>query len=247
VKATKAAAYCFAPSAKYAGEFYFLWGSIDASAGGKLFDADGKPIFQNDGRALAASELIKQGIDKGYFDPAGVAMDDYETLVEYGNGKEAFLLNSTWSVTQANTNKDLSKIRGESGLILIPGAAGTRTGGFLYAGGLGLLKTSTHKDEAKKFLTFLTSEPAQKQHAIDGANMPTRIALYQDKDIAAAWAGFPVLAEQLPYGQFAPPFPWFDEWRHSLAASLQDLIRGAKTPKEQIQFLVEEADRIAAK
>ena len=247
VKQSKAAPFCFAPSAKYAGEFYFFWGTFDASIGGKLFDAASKPIFQNDGKALAASTLIKKGIDKGYFDPAGVAMDDYETLVEFGNGKEAFLLDSTWSVTQANTNKDLSKIRGDADLILIPGGGDKRTGGYLYAGGLGLLKSSQHKEEAKKFLTFLTSREAQKQHAIDGANMPTRVALYQDKDIAAAWTGFPVLAEQLTYGQFAPPFPWFDEWRHSLAASLQDLIRGTKTPEQQIQFLVDEANRIKAK
>ncbi len=247
VKATKAAPFCFAPSAKYAGEFYFLWGTIDASMGGKLFDADSNPIFQNDGKALAASQLIKDGIDKGYFDPAGVAMDDYETLVEYGNGKEAFLLDSTWSVTQANTNKDLSKIVGQSGLILIPGSGDTVSGGYLYAGGLGLLKTSEHKDEAKQFLTYLTGEEQQKQHAIDGANMPTRLALYEDKDIAAAWDGFPVLAAQLPYGQFAPPFPWFDEWRHSLASSLQDLITGTKTPADQIQYLVDEANRIKAK
>ena len=97
------------------GEFDFSGATMHASRGGKLFDASGSPIFQNDGKALAVSKLVQDGHHKGYFDPAGVAMDDYETLVEYGNGNEAFLLNSTWSVTQANTNKDLSKILGDSG------------------------------------------------------------------------------------------------------------------------------------
>lgn len=246
VKETAAARFCFAPSAKYPGEFYYFWGSMDASIGGKLFDADGNPVFQDDGKALAVSKLVKDGIDKGYFDPAGVAMDDYETLVQFGSGNEAFLLDSTWSVTQANTNKDLSKIVGDAGIMLIPGTAEQRSGGYLYAGGIGILKSSQHKEEAKKLLTMLTSEAAQKQHAVKGANMPTRVALYGDKEIADAWAGFTVLAEQLKYGQFAPQVAWFNEWEHSLASSLQDLITGAKTPEDQVQFLVDEAKRIKA-
>ena len=244
IKETKAARFCFAPSAKYRGEFDYFWGSMHASRGGKLFDASGSPIFQNDGQALAVNKMVQEGISKGYFDPAGVAMDDYETLVQYGNGNEAFLLNSTWSVTQANTNKDLSKILGDSGLILIPGTDAIRSGGYLYAGAIGILKTSTHKEEAKKFLSYFTDTAPQKQHAIDGANMPTRVALYQDPDIAAAWKGFTMLGEQLKYGVFSPPVPWFDEWQHSLASSLQDMINGNKTPEQQIQFMVDETKRI---
>ena len=76
--------------------------------------------------------------------------------------------------------------------------------------------------------------------------MPTLLALYEDPDIGKAWDGFPVLAEQLKYGQFVPQVPWFAEWERSLAASLQDLITGAKTPEEQIQFMVDETNRIKA-
>lgn len=246
VKETNAARFCFAPSAKYAGEFYYFWGSMHASMGGKLFDAEGNPVFQTDGKALALNKMIKEAIDKGYFDPAGVAMDDYETLVQFGNGNEAFLLDSTWSVTQANTNKELSKVVGDTGLILIPGIGEPRSGGYLYAGGIGLLKSSAHKEQAKELLKLLTGHDAQKQHAVDGANMPTLLALYEDPDIGKAWDGFPVLAEQLKYGQFVPQVPWFAEWERSLAASLQDLITGAKTPEEQIQFMVDETNRIKA-
>src|SRR5258706_5214962 len=230
----KAADYCFTPSAKYPGEFYFNWGTIVASQGGQFFDKDGAPIFQNSGEALAGLKLLKDGVDKGYFDKAGTAMDDYETLIAFGTGKTAFLLDSTWSVTQASKNTELSKITGKTGLILIPGSDKVRSGGYLYAGGLGLLKTSQHKDEAKQFLTFLTSAEAQKQHAAEGANMPTRVSLYKDADIAKAWAGFDVLAEQLTYGIFPPQFGWFEEWRHSVASATQDVISGKQTPEDAI-------------
>jgi len=243
----KAADFCFTPSAKYPGEWYYNWGTMVASLGGEFFDKDGAPIFQKNGEALAAMKVIKDGVDKGYFDKAGVAMDDYETLIAFGKGSVAFLLDSTWSVTQASVNKELSKITGKAGLILIPGSDKVRSGGYLYAGGLGILKSSKNKDAAKQFLTLLTSEEAQKHHAIEGSNMPTRLALYKDKDIAAKWAGFETLAEQLTYGKFPPQFGWFEEWRRSVAQATQDVMAGKKSPEDAIKFLADEAVRLKAK
>lgn len=244
IKEKGAADFCFTPSAKYAGEFYYNWGTMVLSRGGKFFDDSGAPIFQNSTEALDSYTFIKNGVDAGYFDPAGVAMDDYETLIQFGTGKIAFLLDSTWSATQANKNKDLSTITGNVGYILVPGAGDVRSAAYLYAGGLGLLNTSEHKDEAKQFIAYLTGAEAQKHHAIEGANMPTRVALYSDADIAAAWGGYADLAAQLSYGDFVPAVPWLDEWRHSVATSIQDVMSGTKTPQQAVDWLVTETDRI---
>ena len=244
IEETGAAEFCFAPSAKYPGNFYYNWGSMVASHGEDFFDAEGNPIFQDGEAALAAMEMIKTGIDEGYFDPAGIALDDYETLISFGTGKTAFLLDSTWSVTQANRNPELSAQTGNTGLILIPGSGDLRSGGYLYAGGLGLLSTSEHKEEARQFLQYLTGEEAQEHHAIEGANLPTRVALFTDTDIAAAWPGFETLADQLNYGKFPPQFIWFEEWRRSAATAVQDVMGGRRTPQEAIDWLVEETNRL---
>jgi maltose-binding protein MalE len=74
--------------------------------------------------------------------------------------------------------------------------------------------------------------------------MPTRVALFDDADIAASWKGFAVLAEQLNHGQFAPQFTWFDEWRRSAATAVQDVMAGRKTPQEAVDWLVEETNRL---
>lgn len=244
IKAKNAAPFCFAPSAKHPGDFYYNSGSMVVSRGGKFFDKDGAPIFQNDPAYTDTLKMISDGIKAGYFDKAGVAMDDYETLVEFASGKTAFLLDSTWAATNANLNKDLSKILGKVGYILVPGAGSVRSDTYLYAGGLGLLKTSTHKEEAKKFIVYLTGEAAQKQHAIAGANMPTRVALFKDAEIATAWPGFSDLAAQLSYGEFVPAVPWLDEFRMSAATAVQDVINGTKTPEAAVQWMVTETDRI---
>ena len=244
IKAAEAADFCFSPSSKYPGNFNYNWGTMTASFGGNFFDEEGNPIFQTDGSALKAFELLKTGIDEGYFDPAGIALDDYETLIEFGAGTTAFLLDSTWSVTQSTKNPDLSGVTAAADIMLVPGGNGVRSGSYLYAGGLGLMKSSEHKEEAKQFLVYLTSEEAQKHHAIEGANMPTRVALFTDTDIPAAWKGFATLAEQLTLGKFAPQFTWFEEWRLSAATATQDVIAGAKTPQEAVDWLVEETYRL---
>lgn len=245
IKDTGSADYCFTPSAKYAGEFYYDWGTMDLSRGGKLFDENGAPIFQNSSEALDTFQMIKDGIDNGYFNKSGLDMTDYETLIDFGKGSTAFLLDSTWAATQANKNADISTVTGKVGYILVPGMDEVRSAAYLYAGGLGLLKTSEHKTEAKQFMVYLTSAEAQKHHAIEGANMPTRVALYSDPDIAAAWDGFADLAAQLSYGEFVPSVTWLDEWRQSaLAPSIQDVINGTKTPQEAVDWLVGETDRI---
>ena len=92
------------------------------SRGGKFFDETGAPIFQNGTAALDSFTMLADGVDDGYFDQAGVALDDYETLIEFGTGKTAFLLDSTWAATQANRNADLSKVTDKVGYILVPGA-----------------------------------------------------------------------------------------------------------------------------
>jgi multiple sugar transport system substrate-binding protein len=191
-------------------------------------------------------QMIGDATTGGLFDPAGIALDDYETLISFGAGNTAFLLDSTWAVTQANRNAELSGITDNAGLILIPGDADTRSGGYLYAGGLGVLNSSQHKEEAKQFLAKLTDAEMQKHHAIEGANLPTRTALYEDADIAAAWPGFDTLAGQLPYGKFPPQYAWFEEWRRSAATAVQDVMGERRTPQEAIDWLVEETERLQA-
>jgi multiple sugar transport system substrate-binding protein len=244
IQEANAAEFCFTPSAKHPGDFYYNSGTMIFSQGGEFFDEQGAPVFQNGTAALDTFTLLAEGVEKGYFNKAGAAMDDYETLIAFGTGNTAFLLDSTWAATQANRNKDLSTIVDKVGYILVPGSGDVRSNSFLYAGGLGVLKTSEHKEEAKQFLAFLTGADAQKDHAIKGANMPTRVALFEDTEIIEAWSGFADLAAQLSHGDFVPAVSWLDEFRTSEATAVQEVMNGTKTPQEAVDWLVTEADRL---
>ena len=143
--------------------------------------------------------MYETGVKEGYFNPAGIAMSDYDALIEFGTGATAFMINSTWSATQATRNPELSSVYENAEIALLPGEFGT----YLYGGAFGVLTASDNKDAAKAFIQFITSEEAQKDHAIEGGNLPTRVSLFTDADISAAWKGYDVLSAQLDHDDFA--------------------------------------------
>ena len=58
---TEAAPFCFTPSAKYPGNFYYNLGTMVASAGDDFFDENGAPIFQDGSAAAAVMQMIEDG------------------------------------------------------------------------------------------------------------------------------------------------------------------------------------------
>lgn len=241
IKSSGVVEYPFIPSAKYPGNYYYNWGTMVYSMGGALFDEDLKPTF-NEGAGLKALEILVQGVKEGLFDPAGVAMDDYETLKAFQAGQSAFLLDSTWSATQA-TLAGSSDVAADAKIMLIPGSTDHRTGGLLYAGGFGVMKSSAHKAEAVAYILYLTSKEAQMLHAILGANLPTRTDLFSDPEKAAinkAWPIYSDLVEQIKYGVFGPVITWLDPVRRVLATAVQDAMAGRKTPKAALDWAAEE-------
>lgn len=242
IKESGAAEFCFTPSAKYPGNFYYNWGSVAHSFGAKFFDEDGNILFDNEAAVLTATKMYETGAKEGYFNPAGIAMSDYDALIEFGTGATAFMINSTWSATQATRNPELSSIYENAEIALLPGEFGT----YLYGGAFGILTSSDNKDAAKAFIKFITSEEAQKDHAIEGGNLPTRIALFTDAEIIAAWEGYEVLSAQLKHGDFAPKLEWFDSWRKIAATAIQDVMSQNKTAEAAIEWLKIETETIIA-
>ncbi|MFM8368059.1 MAG: ABC transporter substrate-binding protein, partial [Chloroflexota bacterium] len=65
IKDAGAADYCFTPSAKHPGDFYYNSGTMIFSRGGEFFDADGAPVFQNGTAALDTFTMLADGVANG--------------------------------------------------------------------------------------------------------------------------------------------------------------------------------------
>ena len=239
IKEAKVVEYPFMPSCKYPGNWTYNFGTIALSMGGKFFDKDFNPIF-NSGECLEALKMLEQGVKEGLFDPAGIAMDDYETLKAFEAGKTAFLIDSTWSATQT-TLPEVSTVSEDARIMLIPESKKNKA--FMYAGGLGIMKSSQNKAEAKQYIMFQTSKEAQMLHAILGANLPARIALLGDPYKVAISKGYSIysdLSEQMKYGELDPLISWLDPMRKIVASSVQSALAGQKTPEEALNEAVQQ-------
>ena len=247
IKEQSSAEYAFAPSAKYPGNYYFNYGSIVMAMGGRFFDDNLNPVF-NQGIGLTALEILVEGVEKGVFNPAGTTLDDYETLKVFQAGKSAFLLDSSWAANQTMVPA-VSTVADQAKVMMIPGSKENATGGLLYAGALGITRSSQHKEEAIEFVKLLTGNEAQLLHAILGNNLPTRLSLFTGERMEAinqAWPAYGKLVAQVEKGQFGPDILWLDPFRRTLATAVQDALSGKKTPQEALDWAAEQARQIKA-
>ncbi|HOB16707.1 MAG TPA: sugar ABC transporter substrate-binding protein [Defluviitoga sp.] len=236
------AEYAFTPSCKYPGNYYYNYGTILLAMGGQFFDENLNPVF-NTGIGVEALELLVEGVNQGVFNPAGVSLDDYETLKIFQAGKSAFMINSTWSANQAmlpeaSTVADYAKVR------MIPGGKNSETGGLIYGGAFGITKASQYKEEAVELVKLLTGTEAQMMHAISGFNLPTRNSLFEGSRLEAinkAWPVYGELVAQVEVGSFGPDVVWLDPFRRALATAVQDAISGKKTAKEALDWAARQA------
>jgi ABC-type glycerol-3-phosphate transport system substrate-binding protein len=231
LKAKKVADFCFTPSAKYPANFYFNWGPMVLDFGGDFFAADGTPLFDQHDAAIRAWRLLRQGTEEGLFNSAGEKLDDYETLLQFRAGQTAFLLDSTWAVTNANVNSDVSKVAGQVLLMPIPSQPGIQATGLLFAGGFGVLKSAPHPAEARQFVQQLVSYEIQQQAALQ-FSPPTLLAVFDDAAVQAKWTNLAVIADQLRHhSRLAPPVPWLEDFRKTADELTGDVIAGRQTPE----------------
>lgn len=246
IKAARVLEYSFIPSCKYPGNWNYNWGTMTIAMGGRFFDEEMNPVF-NEGGGLKALELLVQGVKEGLFDPAGIAMDDYETLKAFqAGGNSAFLLDSTWSATQT-VNPAVSAIAEDVKIMLVPGCKERRSGGFMYTGGIGIMKSSPHKAEAERYIRFLTSMETQIWHAAKGANLPTRVYLYEDpikSSISKEWPIYGSLAEQIQYDEISPHVPYLASMMRIVATAVQKAVGGKATAKEALDWAVSEVRKL---
>jgi len=150
---------------------------------GSVVALDGKVTVDNP-RAIAALTMAKSWVGK--ISPRGVlSSEEPQTLQVFYAGNALFLRSwpYVWSVAQAPD----SPLAGKVGIVPIPkgpGAEGEHTGAI---GGwsLAVSKYGKHRKDAIDLVKYLTSSEVQRMRFLEGALMPTRMALYEDQAVLA--------------------------------------------------------------
>lgn len=208
---------------------------------GKFFDG-GKPAFDKGG-ALDAAKFMVSSLKAGLTNPNSKEYLEEDVRKVFSNGEAAFALNWTYMYNLANDAKE-SKVAGKVGVVAAPGVAGKSTASAVNGSmGLGIPPGSQHKEEAWKFIAYLTSASTQNRYAKlslpiwkDSLNDP-EVTKGQEELINAAKQALPVMAGR-------PETAGYTKLSNILQKQLQNALLGTTPVEEAMKTVSKGATRL---
>ena len=166
----------------------FLWGK-----GGDFFDESGNLAITSN-EAIDALQFMVDMIYKNKLAPESIVTytpDDARILFQQGRAVFMVVQDFVWPMLTASD----SMVRDKVDFKRVPYFKGHADANTVCLGGwiLGINVNSNHKEEAWKFIEYLTSHEAQLRTAVVTGSLPTRQSVYDDPMLSAQ---FPVAKKQ---------------------------------------------------
>ncbi len=210
---------------------------VKSSGGGQIVEADGSISINNE-KAAAALDRVKGWI--GTIAPEGVlAYGEEESRGVWQVGNAVFMRN--WPYAYQLGNSDDSAVKGKFDVTTLPvGAEGDTSAATLGGWNLAVSKYSDEQEAAIELVKFLSSAEEQKIRAIEQTNLPTRMAIYDDADVAAAAPIIPrwkdVFLNAVPRPS-APTKVKYNEVSSLFWSAVHDTLSGNGTAAENLELL----------
>lgn len=161
---------------------------IYSNGGGTVVDSEGK-VTLNNPNAIAALNMVRGWVGK--ISPPGVtSYAEEEARNAFQAGNAAFMRN--WPYAYSLGQSEGSAVKGKIGVTVLPKGAGSEGRNAATLGGWQLMVSAYSKNQkaAADLVKYMTSVELQKDNAIALSRLPTRPALYNDKDVLAKNAWF---------------------------------------------------------
>ena len=214
--------------------------TLVAAYGGKFLDAGGKPAFQTDGGVDALSYMV-ESMDKGLTNPHSKEYLEEDVRRVFSSGDAAFALNWTYMYNMANGDPKESKIVGKVGVVPAPGVEGKSKASAVNGSmGLGITSTSQHKDEAWKYIAFMTSEKVQNKYA--KLSLPIWSASYSDPAVTKGQEELVKAAKQSLGLMFPrPTTPTYQQLSTQLQQAIHTALLKQATPEAALKTAADAA------
>ena len=139
-----------------------------------------------------------------------------------------------------------SKIDPEQvGVSPLPVGGGQRQSASCLGGDVMLINASSElKEEAWEFVKFFNSEENQKTWALEMGDLPTRTALYDNREVLKALPMITQAKEALLNVRPRPVSGHYSEMSGAMALQFNDVLRGAISPEEAVGTLQSKLQQI---
>jgi ABC-type glycerol-3-phosphate transport system substrate-binding protein len=231
----------------------YTWTSFLRGFGGKFFDENWRPVFNNE-EGVKATEFYANILRN--FGPPGVSSytwDDVQSA--FTSGKVAMIIDANNFMTRIE-DPTKSIIAGKIGYAMIPaGPAGRYPG--IYSMGLAIskvgAKTEKEKLAAAEFIKWATSFDMQLDCALQkGVVSSARKSVFENpafqakfgEDSYPGWLSSTVKSYELADPNFRPLIPEWREVGNIIGIAVEQVIAGEKSAKEALDWAAKEVERI---
>lgn len=152
------------------------------SNGGALWDDKRLASLLDQPAALEAVRFVRDQIIGEISHRGVLAYEEPESLALFTQGRAIFHRNWPYAWKIAN-DPEQSKVAGKVGMMPLPGFTGGSGVAALGGWQLGVSRFSRKPDLAWRFVAFMTGIENQKRIALATGRAPTRVALYNDREI----------------------------------------------------------------
>ncbi len=207
--------------------------------GGKVLDDQMQPQVNSEA-GVKAMEVFLKLKESG---PKGVeTFDSDQIATALTQGTAAMTI--AWPSWVAKVdNPENSKVAGKIEFSAVPSGvsdSAAMIGNWLLA----VPKTSNNKDTAVDFLKWVTGKEAEKEMALAGGGVPTRISLYNDTDLVAKYRHFPAQLDALQHSVARPRTPLWSKIEDVWGLHLSLIVSGDVSIKEGLDRANEEINKV---
>jgi multiple sugar transport system substrate-binding protein len=213
--------------------------------GGDILDPADPNKVVIDSPEAAAGLSIEQGIVEDGVAPQAVATyTETETDPSFLGNKAVFARNWPYMYALAGTS-DYPDVKPEQiGVAPLPVEPGNGLASALGGWNMLINAQSDMQDEAWEFVSWMTSEQAQRQRAIAASLLPTRPALYQDPEIRET---IPVIVqgeEALKNARSRPVSPYYSDMSLEMQEQFNGVVKGDTSPEDAVASLQQSLTQI---
>ncbi|MYX33937.1 MULTISPECIES: ABC transporter substrate-binding protein [unclassified Streptomyces] len=214
------------------------------SAGGELFDDNGKPTVDTP-EAKAGLKWLVDSFKDGTIPKEALTYQEENGREAFQAGKLVFLRQWPYVWNLANETDGSSKVAGKFDVAPLPGMNGP---GSSTLGGLNLAVSTfaPHKASARDFITFLTGEGAQRSNLLKAAVAPTRANLYGQADLQKKFPYLATLGESIESARPRPKAVRYGDVTAAIQNAIYPVVSGKASPDTALADLQQQLEKITA-
>ena len=215
------------------GQNLFIWLNMLWGSGGDIFDANKRPIFNNE-VGLKATQQYVDYARNNLTNPAALTYDEGGATEEMTKGGAAMFVGWSW-IYENFTNPEIAApdVLNNVGVVPAP-TNGADPVSYGYIWPVGILQTSKQQDAAWEYLKWLTNAKVEKAVATDKSDPATsnivavHLSNLNDPEVNATTNGLhQVMGTMLQTARTQPLLPEWPEIQTVIETALNEAASGA--------------------